>query len=584
MKLGRILIDYMGVLTLFAFAVCLALPSAAQVSSNQVIDFALNDSDGRRHQLSDYGDSKLVVVAFVGIECPLVKLYVDRLSEIGEEYDGVAVLGIDSNQQDSVAEIQHFVRTRKPRFPILKDPGNRIADQFDAQRTPQVFLLNERREIVYQGTIDDQYTYGIQKPAAKNSYLRNAIVSALADDKIQVPVTESVGCIIGRRRPVQSDADVTYCNEISRIFQRHCVVCHREGEIAPFSLTEYEEAAGWAEMIQEVVSEQRMPPWHADAEPGYFKNDLRLSDASKQLIYDWVAAGAPQGKPADLPSAKAFVAGWQIGEPDLVIAMGEEKFEVPARGVVPYQYFLVDPGFEEDKWVKSAECRPGNRAVVHHIIVGIQGEGEFGEGGVHNDLESEWISATAPGSPPTVMPEGYAKFIPAGSKLIFQMHYTPNGTAQSDLSHIGLIFADPEKVTHRVSTLMSYQDEFRIPAGAANHRVVSKYKLDEDVELLSMFPHMHYRGKSFQYDFLFPDGGEETLLSVPRYDFNWQNIYALAKPRLLPAGTRLTCTAHFDNSEDNLANPDPEKNVTWGDQTWEEMMIGYFNVAVPVVE
>jgi hypothetical protein len=261
--------------------------------------------------------------------------------------------------------------------------------------------------------------------------------------------------------------------------------------------------------------------------------------------------------------------------------MSDEPFAVPATGTVPYQYFVVEPGFAEDKWIKAAECRPGNRAVVHHIIVGVKGEGEFGGRGVHDDVQSEWISATAPGAPPTVLPDGYAKFVPAGSKLIFQMHYTPNGTAQTDLSEIGLIFADPDAVTRRVLTLMAYYDNFRIPAGAANHRVVARYRFDRPVELLSLFPHMHYRGKSFQYEFRFPDGTKQTVLKVPNYDFNWQNIYELTQPRQLPAETRLKCTAHFDNSAANLANPDPTKMVTWGDQTWEEMMIGYFNVAVP---
>ena len=215
--------------------------------------------------------------------------------------------------------------------------------------------------------------------------------------------------------------------------------------------------------------------------------------------------------------------------------------------------------------------------------MGVAGEGEFGRGeGVHGDLESEWIAATAPGAPPLKLPAGYAKLVPAGARLVFQMHYTPNGTPQSDLSHIGLVFADPATVKKRVVTWMAYNDGFRIPAGADNHRVRASRKIDRPVELMSMFPHMHYRGKSFVYEFRFPDGRTEKLLDVPRYDFNWQNIYELSEYRQLPAGTKLRCVAHFDNSAQNLANPDPTKAVSWGDQTWEEMMIGYFNVAVPI--
>ncbi len=336
-------------------------------------------------------------------------------------------------------------------------------------------------------------------------------------------------------------------------------------------------------MIEEVVRDQRMPPWHADAQPGQFKNDARLTDDEKELVYQWVAHGAPHGEKSQLPPAAEFAERWQIGKPDLILRMDDTPYEVPATGTVPYKYFVMNSGFTEDKWVKAAECRPGNRAVVHHIIVGVAGEGEFGEG-VHADLESEWIAATAPGSPPLSLPPGYAKLIPAGSKLVFQMHYTPNGVAQSDLSEIGLIFADRKDVTHRVLTQMAYNDDFEIPAGAENHRVVSRTRIDRPVVLLAMFPHMHYRGKSFEYVFKLPEGADEKLLSVPRYDFNWQNIYELAQPRVLPAGTLLTCTAYFDNSKRNLANPDPTQDVEWGDQTWEEMMIGYYDVAIPVAE
>ncbi len=259
--------------------------------------------------------------------------------------------------------------------------------------------------------------------------------------------------------------------------------------------------------------------------------------------------------------------------------MADRPFRVPATGTVEYQYFEVDPGFTRDRWVSAAECRPGNRAVIHHIIVGIRGAGEFGEN-VHGELQSDWIAATAPGSPPMLLPDGYAKCVPAGSKLVFQLHYTPNGTATTDLSSVGLKFADADAVTHEVVTLKAINQEFRIPPGAGNHPVTARLRLDRDAELLSLFPHMHLRGTAFRYTALFPDGTAEILLDVPRYDFNWQNAYLLDEPRPLPAGTRFRCVAHFDNSEANLANPDPSQTVRWGDQTWEEMMIGYVNVAV----
>jgi hypothetical protein len=344
--------------------------------------------------------------------------------------------------------------------------------------------------------------------------------------------------------------------------------------VGPFSLTDYEEVAGWAEMIREVVNDQRMPPWHANPEHGDFANDSRLSKEELGLINQWVDAGAPQGKLSDLPEPKKFTTGWQIGEPDLVVAMSDKPYKVPATGVVDYEHFVVDPGFTEDKWIKAAECRIGNRAVVHHIIVAA----DTGKKRDNGSVKSEWISATAPGSPPLVLPEGHAKFVPAGSKLIFQMHYTPIGTPQEDISKVGFIFADPSEVRKTVGTREIVNDDFRIPPGADNHEVTASFRFRRDAKVLSLFPHMHLRGKSFRYEATYPDGTSEILLDIPRYDFNWQNGYKFKEARLFPKGTVIKCTAHYDNSEKNLANPDSSKTIRWGDQTWDEMMIGYFDM------
>jgi peroxiredoxin len=552
-------------------------------------DFSLPDPYGREWRLADFERHEIVVVVFLGTECPLVKLYAPTLARLASDYAdrSVGFIGVDSNQQDSLSELQHFGRSHALSFPLLKDPGNGVADQFGARRTPEVFVLDRDRKLRYRGRIDDQYTYGIQRPKAAQEYLVAALDQLLAGEAVARPETEPVGCHIGRLLKPQAGGDVTYARHISRILQDHCVACHRPGQIAPFALTDYDDVVGWAEMISEVVQEGRMPPWHADAPAGQFKNDRRLSEDQKQLIHRWVAGGAAMGDEQDLPPPKQFAEGWQIGEPDRVLLMSERPFRVPATGVVPYKYFVMDPGFDQDTWVKAAECRPGNREVVHHIIVGIRGEGEFRRqrrGGVHNGLESEWVAAAAPGAPPMVLPPGHAKLIPAGSQLVFQMHYTPNGTPQEDISRIGLVFAKPEDVTHRVLTLMALNTDFQIPSGADNHRVTAAYRFRQDVELLSLFPHMHLRGKSFRYVAYYPDGREETLLDVPRYDFNWQNGYEFMHAKPIPAQTKLQCIAHYDNSENNLANPDPTLTVEWGDQTWDEMMIGYFNVAVPVTD
>ncbi len=544
-------------------------------------DFSLSDAGGKKWSLQAASEHPVVVVIFMGTECPLMKLYAPRLSRMSAQFanDGVAFVGINSNQQDRLAEIAAFARTHEITFPILKDPGNRVADQFGAARTPEVFVLDEQRQVRYHGSIDDQFHYGLQRTKADHEYLRDAITSLVAGESIAVEETEAIGCQIGRILAPRADSMVTYSNQISRILQKRCVECHRTGEIAPFALTEYDEVVGWAGMIAEVVEQRRMPPWHAEAPAGYFANDARLSAEERELIAGWVEAGAPEGNPQDLPPPREFVEGWRIGEPDRVIDMSKTPFEVPAEGVVPYKHFVVDPGFTEDTWIQAAECRAGNRAVVHHIIVAVASGGRRGDQD-HGELASDWLAATAPGARPMILPVGLAKRIPAGSKLVFQLHYTPNGTPNQDLSSIGLVFADPKTVRHEVVTQKAATQAFKIPPGADNHEVKASYRFRDDAVMFALFPHMHLRGKAFRYTAKYPDGSTETLLNVPRYDFNWQNSYVFQQPKSMPVGTRIECVAHFDNSANNPANPDPTQTVGWGDQTWDEMMIGYFDMAL----
>jgi peroxiredoxin len=556
-------------------------PGAASIGQT-VADFTLSDYRGREQALADYHESDVVVLAFLGTQCPLVKLYGPRLEELSQTYAdrGVVFLGVNANVHDSMAEIAAYARTHGLTFPILKDAGNKLADRLGAERTPEVFVLDNKRTIRYRGRIDDQYGVGYTRDEPAHRELAAAIDALLAGTEITTTLTEVEGCIIGRVREVQGDSDVTYSNQIARILQKRCVECHREGEIGPFALTDYDEVAGWASMINEVVSENRMPPWHADPAHGHFANERRLTDEEKQLIARWADSGAPQGDPRDLPEPVEYTSGWQLPQkPDLVVAMRDEPFDVPAEGVVGYQYFTVDPGFEEDRWVKMAEVVAGNRAVVHHVLVFVRPpknrEGDGAGGG-------EYLVGYVPGLRARPYPDGMAKLIPAGSRLVFQVHYTPIGTPQQDLSHVGLVFASPDEVRHMVVTSRATTGgSLRIPAGEANFRTeATTPAAPREVQLLSLMPHMHLRGKSFRYEALYPDGRTEVLLDVPHYEFNWQTAYVLADRKTLPAGTRLHAIAHFDNSPHNLNNPDPDVEVRWGDQTWNEMMIGYFDIAV----
>jgi len=362
--------------------------------------------------------------------------------------------------------------------------------------------------------------------------------------------------------------EVTFTKDVAPIFYGNCVQCHRSGEIAPMSLMSYKDARPWARSIKEKVAGRTMPPWHADPQYGDFANDRRLSQKEIDTIVAWVDQGAKEGDPRQLPAAPHFEEGWNIGKPDAVFYLPQE-YQVPASGVVEYKYFRVPTNFKEDVYVQAAEIRPGVRGVVHHIIV-------FSQNGKD---PQRLIVGYAPGEQPAVLRPGFARKIAAGSDLIFQVHYTPNGAEAKDKSYVGFVFAKKEPVTE-VLTRPVMNARFVIPAGDPNYKVDSTYTFTQDAHLYSLMPHMHLRGKDFEYRLSYPDGTSRVLLSVPRYDFAWQTYYTFKQPVAVPKGSRIDCVAHFDNSEKNKFNPDPKKEVRWGDQTWEEMMIGWMSYTV----
>jgi peroxiredoxin/mono/diheme cytochrome c family protein len=570
--------------------VVLSLPSIATAAApnatpTKVASFSLKDYHGQPFDLDKAAKGKVVVLAFLGTECPLAKLYAPRLAQLASEYQsrGVVFVGIDANRQDAATEIAAYARQHGLEFPILKDLNQVVADQVGATRTPEIVVLDASRTVRYRGRVDDQYglvkNAGYQRKEPSRRDLAVALDEVLAGKTVSQPTTEVSGCLIGRDRKPAAQGDVTYSNQVARILNDNCVFCHRQGQIAPFTLTSYEDAAGWAGMIEEVVGTGRMPPWHADPHFGHFKNDARLSDADKATIARWVAAGAPEGNPKDLPKPPKFTDGWMIPEPDQVVQMADKPYDVPATGVVEYQMFSVDPGWTEDKWISAIEPRPGNPAVVHHILIFVITPDGRGPGGLGTG--NDFVAAFAPGLRPEPLPTGMARRVPAGSKLVFQMHYTPNGTAQQDRSYLGIKFADPKTVKQEVVVTSAVNFVFQIPPGADDFGVKSRYIFKKDTTLLTLMPHMHLRGKAFRYDVTYPDGKNETILSVPQYDFGWQTNYRLAEPKLLPTGTRMDCVAEFDNSDHNLNNPDPKATVGFGDQTFEEMMIGFFEIADP---
>ena len=582
---------YVSCCLAMVLAAAVLLPSlrAEEATSigKQISDFTLRDFHGKEVSLSDFDGSKLVVVAFLGTDCPMVKLYGARLDEIAKKYAdaGVTMVGINSNRQDQPRKIGAFARQYGMTFPILKDPDNAIADAFAAERTPEIFVLDAKRTIRYHGRVDDQYSFttgsGYGKPNMERTDLLDAIDALLAGKEVSVPRTKVAGCIIGRVPKVEPHGEVTYSNQISRIFQNNCEECHREGEIGPFPLTSYDDVLGWGEMIQEVISDGRMPPWYANPAHGEFYNERRLTDDEKELIATWVANGQPEGDTADLPEPKVWATGWQIPEPDAVFYMADEPYQVPAEGVVDYIHYTVDPGFTEDKWVTAVQARPDKRGVVHHIIVSIVEPSENAE---RSFRRSGGLVGYAPGMQARAYPEGVGIHIPAGSKLRFQMHYTPNGVATEDRSSVGMVFGEPDKIKYVAKGGVCGTVTFKIPAGEPDHVIKAKQKLRRDILLTGMMPHTHVRGTSFRYEVDYPDGTHEVLLDVPHFDFNWQLWYNFVEPKLIPKGSVIRTTAHYDNSENNVYNPDPTIDVTYGDQTWEEMMFGWYSTVVPVDE
>ncbi len=573
------------------------LPLTRQVGSNPGL-FKLKDaSTGKDVALESFKGKKAGVLVFMGVDCPVGNQYVPTLVEIAKKYEakGVVVLGINSNARETAEQIAAHAKEYGIPFPVLKDDGAKVADLYQVARTCEVVLLDEKAVIRYRGAIDDQFGYGTRRAKAVRNHLCEALDALLDGKPIDTAGTSVVGCPIDRAdrksstldipkvraaapviqqllkdEPVVKVTEVTYSADVAGILQSKCQSCHRPKAAAPFSLLTYDDARRWSASIKEVVDERRMPPWHADPRYGHFENDRRVSPKERAQLIAWVDTGTPLGDPTEMPKAKVFPEGWAVGTPDVVYEMPEE-YVVPADGVVRYQYFRIPLNNTEDRWLQSIECMPGDRAVVHHIIAYLNPPKSL-----RGQREPTHLGGYAPGELPCVYKPGIAKFLPAGSEITLQVHYTPTGKMRKDRSKVGLIFAKtpPE---HEAHTHGIANDRFTIAPGDENSLVKSKFTFRSDSHLLSFMPHMHLRGKDFKYTVTYPGKQPEILLSVPAYDFAWQSYYRLAEPLPMPKGTVIECEAHFDNSANNPANPDPKATVRWGDQTFEEMMIGYID-------
>lgn len=545
-----------------------------EIVGMRVDDFQLLDHEGRAHQLYYYDDAPAVVIMTQGNGCPIVRNAVHSLKAVRDEYaaDGVEFFLLNANLQDSRATIAEEAAEFGFDIPVLVDEHQLIAESLKVTRTAEIFVIDmTSKRVVYHGPVDDRVTYEVQKAKANHHYLADALDAVIDGKPVDVANVDAPGCIVNLPEMARRDehANISYTDDIVPILERRCIECHQQGGIGPWAMSSYDMVRGFAPMIREVIRTDRMPPWNADPLIGEFHGDRSLEPQEVKTLVHWIEAGAPRGDGEDPLLAERHVAPeWPLGEPDLVLDI--PAYDVPATGVVEYQRPAVEWPLEQGKWLRASTIKPGSRETVHHVLTGYMES--MPEDGVGN--ESRWgasVGGYAVGAESITMPENIGTYIPPGGAIGFQMHYTPIGRGVTDASTIGLYFYDePPELMMRGSVVIDFTIE--IPPETARHQEVSYLHFPADAILYGAFPHAHYRGQSSSLAIRYPDGNEEMLLSLPNYDFNWQRFYEFKQPVDVPAGSKLIAYYEYDNSERNVANPDPSLNITWGDQSFEEML------------
>jgi mono/diheme cytochrome c family protein len=559
-----------GAIVAGAFAIGFASPSqdSSVRPAAKIGNFRLVDQFDAAHELYRLKDAKAVLVVAHSLADPNAAAHASSLDAIRRQHPSVEVMLINSNPDDSRSEIR--AATSAYPVPVLHDENQLIGEMLGVTRSGEAFLIDTSTwKVAYQGALDRS---SAKRAAA--GYAAEAIGQLIAGQPVRVAMTETGGAAIAfpERGRAKEFAKISYAETVAPILEAKCVACHSEGGIGPFAMSSYEVVKGFAPMIAESIRTDRMPPWEADPHVGTFSNDKSLSNSEIKTLVHWIEAGAPRGEGADPLAAKRQVAvDWPLGEPDIVIDI--PSYQLPASGVVDYQYPWVENPLKEGKWLRASTIRAGARQGVHHILTGameeIPGPGQ-GQSGWRNSVAS--LGDYAVGSESTLQPENIGVYIPAGGALGFQMHYTPYGKASEDKSQIGLYFYKDGETPDMMMREFVIADSFiKIPPYAAAHKEVAYAEFPRDAILYSAFVHAHYRGKASDLKIRYPDGREEMLLSLPFYDFNWQRYYDLAEPLRVPAGSKLIASYTYDNSKRNPANPDPSATVVWGDQSFEEM-------------
>ncbi|MBL9200715.1 MAG: redoxin domain-containing protein [Opitutaceae bacterium] len=561
-------------------AVSLLALSAPLFAATEVSNFVLLDQRGTAFELRR-SDARAVVLFFTANGCPVARQYAAKLKVMRDDYAarGADIVMVNSSSGDDRASILKEMRElRAPFLPVLKDDTQGLARHLRVNRTGEAVAISTKDwTVFYRGAVDDQVIEGAQKPAPTERHLETALTEFLAGHAITTAKTVARGCVIsfdGGEGP--DTAPVSYAKHVAPILQKNCVSCHSPGNIGSWSMNGHRKIKSMAGMIEEVLLTRRMPPWDADPAIGKFANHTALPLADAQTLLRWVHQGAPRGEGDDplasLPAAPP--PSWPLGQPDIVLRLPKPE-EIPATGVLKYRHVKVNAGNAAPGWVGGFWVRPGNNKVLHHVIARVIGGGNRSERAPSGIVEM--FVAWAPGATQGAFPPNSGKPIPANAVFDLELHYTTIGTPQTDQTEIGLYLLK-EKPALRYESIPIANDTFEIAPGDANAPVQATFPFRRGATLHSVTPHMHLRGRSMKFELLGTDGRREVIASVPRYDFNWQLTYQLATPRKIPAGSWALLSGTFDNSKRNPANPDPNRTIRWGDQTFDEMFLGFYSV------
>ena len=558
------------------------------------LDISVLDLSGQSHHLGCRPERGALVIVFLSTECPIANGYLPELNRIWKNLPAgrreVDFFGVISDRSVTRAAAAKHAREYQIAFPVIFDSSGELANTLRPTHTPEAFVIDQAGKLAYRGRIDDAYVApGKRRTEVGRHDLKDAIEVALDGREVTAKVTEPVGCRLESRSEPAANAPITYTREIAPVLQANCMNCHREGEVAPFSLTSYDEASKRARQLADATQSRFMPPWKPEPGFGHLLGQRRLTEEQIALFDRWADAGAPEGDPADLPPAPDFPDGWLLGEPDLIVKV-PEAFELPADGRDVFRNFVIPLAVDSDKLVAAVEFRPGNRRVVHHALFFLDSSGVargkdaaaagpgFSSFGGPGFIPSGALGGWAPGGTPRVLPDGMGRMLRKGSDLVLQIHYHPSGKPESDQSTIGIHYVK-EGSQKVIAGMIVLDRALEIPAGAARHPMHAAYTLPADCTMVGIAPHMHLLGREMKATATYPDGKVEPLIWIKDWNFNWQDQYLFAEPLHLPKGTRLDVTALYDNSEANPLNPNtPPKRVTWGEQTTDEMFICFFLV------